>query len=327
MANILVFTDLRSGIPSTPSRFALGEARRVAGELGATVYAVVATGDIVPEAIDSLTNDLGLAGADKILFCSDAVVEKAPLDATHGGLLTVLADRLQPLLFLFPAGGSGPELGPPLALRSGATYCPRVQLEILPGLGAADPTHGPRLILRYARARRDRLRVLDLAPSHRAQPVVATLPAGFPPHAPPGGVAAEIQMVRCPATVECPIDEISTTPDPTSAIELASTVLVVDRELAMSRTSTTPLANVALASVEDPALSLACPALLIYLGASGLDGGAVAVSPTTHVALIGPAGMVRQPPPFVDLTWQIDEAERTRAVDEIVEALAAAGLS
>src|SRR5262245_45514212 len=118
MANLLVFIDVRDGAATAPSRFALGEARRVASELGATVYAVLATGPITQEAVGGLTYALGSAGADKVLFCSDPALRHPPLDVTHGRLLTTLADRLQPVLSLFPAGATGPELGPPLAVRS-----------------------------------------------------------------------------------------------------------------------------------------------------------------------------------------------------------------
>ena len=46
MANIVVFVEVRRGAPTAASRFAVAEARRVATELGATVYGLLALGPV-----------------------------------------------------------------------------------------------------------------------------------------------------------------------------------------------------------------------------------------------------------------------------------------
>ena len=116
MANLLVFVEVRRGEATGPSVYAVGEARRVARELGATVYAVLPIGPAGESAIDGYAHRLGEAGADRILCCADPALEGALLDGVAGPLLAALVERLRPVLTIFPAGAVGPALGPPLAV-------------------------------------------------------------------------------------------------------------------------------------------------------------------------------------------------------------------
>ena len=131
MASIIAYTEIEHAAITAPSRFALAEARRIADDLGATVYALLALGPTAPDELAALAGEVGTAGADRVLCCADEAVHGPSLDATHGPLLAAVAERLRPTLVLFPEGESGPKLGQPLAERMGATFMPSATLEIL----------------------------------------------------------------------------------------------------------------------------------------------------------------------------------------------------
>ena len=130
MASIIAYSEIRDTAMTAGSRFALAEARRVADDLGATVYALLALGPTTPEGLAGLAAEVGQAGADRILCCADEALRNPALDATHGPLLAAVAERLRPILVLFPEGEAGAELGRPLADRMGATFLGRSVLAI-----------------------------------------------------------------------------------------------------------------------------------------------------------------------------------------------------
>ncbi len=333
MANVLVFIDLRDGTPTSPCRFALGEARRVASSLGATVYAVVTTGNLTAEAIEDLAADLGSAGADKIVLCADPALQRPALDDTHGAVLRLLAQRLRPLLFLFPAGSAGAELGPPLAARTQAAFYPRTTLELLAlgetgTQGDAENGYDPvpdRLVLRYTRARKDRIRIVDLSPAHRTAPVVACLAAGVPATA-TGGVEPEVQMLNYPANPTSAVDEISSVPDHGASALLASTLVLVATTTELPQTQLPGVATVAADNL--PAtLGRACPSLIIGLAQTDVTLAAhltsIGFAPDTHVALVGATDALVAPPEFVDRLWPLQATQQTDPMGEIRKALGA----
>jgi electron transfer flavoprotein alpha subunit len=265
VANIVVFIEVRDGATTVASRYAVSEARRMATELGATVYAVMALGPASEEAIEGHARVVGEAGADRILCCSDAALDGALLDATAGAFLASLGDRLRPVLTIFPAGDVGAALGPPLALRLGALYHARASLEVL-----RDEGGGPRLSLRRFRAADGAIRALDVA-GVRSRPVVATLPAGLDPGA-RGEPAAEVEMLAYVAPkAPVGIRELSSEPDDATAVELAPALLAVgadvkDAELAALRAAA-PAGTVVVREGERPVgLDHACPARLLVVG-------------------------------------------------------------
>src|SRR5262245_55895426 len=130
LPNLLVPIDLRDGAPTEPSLFALSESRRVAHEAGVTVLAVLLTDPHPAADVERIAARLGLAGADKVLLCEAPGLDGPALDATHGPALLTATERVPPLLVLFPAGGTGQQLGPPLAVRLGAAYAAAADIEV-----------------------------------------------------------------------------------------------------------------------------------------------------------------------------------------------------
>ena len=192
MASIVAYTEVRDAAITDSSRFALAEARRVADDFGATVYALLALGPTTPEGLAALAGEVGTAGADRILCCADEALQGPPLHATHGHLLAAVAERLRPTLVLFPEGEAGAELGRPLADRMGAAFLPDSSLAIL----AATDSEPAQLVVRRGQADQNGQPVVSLREIER--PVVATLRAGNPPPA-LGEPASEMEMLNYPA--------------------------------------------------------------------------------------------------------------------------------
>jgi electron transfer flavoprotein alpha subunit len=191
MASIIAYTEIQHAAITAPSRFALAEARRIADDLGATVYALLALGPTAPDALAALAGEVGTAGADRVLCCADEALQGPSRDATHGPLLAAAAERLRPTLVLFPEGDSGPELGRPLADRMGATFMPRSTLEIL----AATDLQLAQVVVRSGQGDHGQERVVGLHEIER--PVVVTLCAGTASLA-LGEPASEMEMLSYP---------------------------------------------------------------------------------------------------------------------------------
>jgi hypothetical protein len=261
----------------------------VATELGATVYGLLALGPVGEEAIAALGRAVGEAGADRILCCADAALEGALLDATVGPLLAVIAERLRPVVTLFPAGAIGPALGPPLSVRAGAVYHPRASLELL------RDQSGVRLGLRRFRASDGAVRAISLG--EHSRPVVATLPAGSDP-GPLGLPASEVEMLAYvpPRLYDSPspgLRELASEPDDDEALELASSFVVVGQEvkaaeLTALRAAVPPGTPVIGEGQRPPALELAAPARLLVVGKAATPPFVRrTIAPGTCVAVAG----------------------------------------
>lgn len=194
MASIVAYIELREGAVTSPSRFVVAEARRIADAAGATVFALLTVGPLAQVEMDRLASEISAAGADRILCSSADTLGGPALDVTHGGLLAQVAAHLRPLIILFPAGGTGVQLGPPLAVRMGASYVANASVDICAEDRDPEPA-SQRVLLSRWRAARDRRRKIDVGDLER--PVVASLVSGpFPP--PSGETYAEVEMVPCP---------------------------------------------------------------------------------------------------------------------------------
>ena len=277
--------EVRRDETTVASRFAVAEARRVASALGATVYGVLVTGPASEEAIEGHGKIIGQAGADRILCCADAALAGPLLDAAVGPFLASLAERLRPVLTLFPAGAVGPALGPPLALRTGGLYHARASLEVVPEGSAA------RLSLRRFRAADGAIRSLDVGAAH-SRPAVATLPAG-PAPPPRGAPAAEVEMLPYVPGSGPAIRELSSEPDDGEAVELAPALLAVGAEVKPAELealrAAAPAGTVVVREGERPAgLDLACPARLLVAGKAAAAGIVRrTLAPSTRVAVAG----------------------------------------
>ena len=197
MASIVAYTEIRQASITAPSRFVLAEARRIADDLGATVYALLALGPTTPEGLAALAGKVGTAGADRILCCTDEALAGPSSDATHGPLLASVAERLRPALVLFPEGEAGPALGRPLAERMGAAFLPCSALEVQAAIGL-EPAQ---VLVRCP----DDDHLLPRAVSLReiGRPVVATLLNGTAPPA-LGEPASEMEMLSYPTPTPPP---------------------------------------------------------------------------------------------------------------------------
>jgi hypothetical protein len=221
MASILAYIELREGVVTRPSRFAVAEARRVADAVGATVYALLTLGPLLQTEIDQLASQVSAIGADRILCSSADVLSGPPLDATHGQLLAQVAEHLRPVLFLFPAGGVGIELGPPLAVRIGAAYLANANLDVI----VEERTPGSvsqRVVLTRWRAARDGQRRVDVGDLER--PVVASLPCDIAP-ANLGAPYAEVEMLPCPESNQAKPELLSAIADSAAGPEVASALI------------------------------------------------------------------------------------------------------
>jgi electron transfer flavoprotein alpha subunit len=221
MASIVAYIELREGAITRPSRFAVAEARRIANSAGATVFALLTVGPLAQADMDRLACEISAAGADRILCSSSDTLGEPALDATHGALLAQVAEHLRPVLFLFPAGGTGVQLGPPLAVRIGAAYMANARITVKAEGREPDP-NSQRVILSKWRAARDGLRKIDVGDLER--PVVASLISGsFQP--PAGEPYAEVEMVPCPDAKFPEVRVIASKLDSATNLELCSAVV------------------------------------------------------------------------------------------------------
>lgn len=110
------------GVRATPASIeALGEARRIASTLGASVYAAAAV-QSAPESCDEIISQIGKAGADKIVLVHVDSLSDPALWATRGEALVTAAARIRPLLVVFSGESFGRDIAPRLAARIGGVY-------------------------------------------------------------------------------------------------------------------------------------------------------------------------------------------------------------
>jgi electron transfer flavoprotein alpha subunit len=123
--SILVFIEQRDGRVRAISREALGEATRLAAELGGPVVGVC------PAAADPGLAGLGEAGAERVLLAAHPAF--AAYDAAgYARAVAAAAATLQPAAVLFGASTMGRDLAPRVAARLGAglaTDCTALAVE------------------------------------------------------------------------------------------------------------------------------------------------------------------------------------------------------
>lgn len=221
MASIVAYIELRAGLVTRPSFHVLAEARRVADQAGATVYALFTVGDLGQARIDQIASELSAAGADRILCSSADALAGPALDPTHGPILAQVAEHLRPLLFVFPAGGPGTQLGPPLAIRIGAAYLANASLDIVEE-EQVPPPPSRRVLLSRWRAAHDGQRRIDVGELER--PVVATLCCGLAPDK-LGEPYAEVEMLPYTEAAHSGPVLVDSEADPAATVELCSAMV------------------------------------------------------------------------------------------------------
>lgn len=122
MANVYVYIETEGDNASPSSLEALGEGRRIASRLGATLYALW-PGDGDP---DQVCAELGRHGADRVVLLQGAAGDLRGLAMA----LTPFWRAHPPALILFAASSvAGGSLAPRLATRLGAVFLAQAQVE------------------------------------------------------------------------------------------------------------------------------------------------------------------------------------------------------
>jgi electron transfer flavoprotein alpha subunit len=112
--DVLVVAEIRDGALKKISFEMLGEGRRIADQLGGSVFAV-ALGEGIGDAIAPLAH----YGADKVFVADDPVLAEYTAEA-YSNVLAGLINEIQPALVLLGATTQGKDLAPRLAARLAA---------------------------------------------------------------------------------------------------------------------------------------------------------------------------------------------------------------
>jgi hypothetical protein len=235
---------------------------------------------------------LGVAGADKVLLCERAGLDAPALDVTHGAALQLVAERVPPLVVLFPTGGAGLQLGAPLAARLGAAFASAADLEVSESPLPLPDSVG-RLCLR--RWRRDLSVYRRLDPVELERPVVAILGAHGAPRE-EGTPDVEVQVIDAPATAEAArVVELESVADEDAGVALARVLVVVDPAVgaeglaALAAAAPEGVAVVDLARVSPASLAVSTPRVLVHVGGDATPNLA-APSPRTRRAFVLTSG-------------------------------------
>jgi electron transfer flavoprotein alpha subunit len=322
LPNLLVPIDLRDGEPTEPSLFALSEGRRVAHGAGVTLFAVVLTAARPQAEVHRIARRLGLAGADKVLFCEAPGLDAPPLDVTHGMALLTATERVPPLMVLFPAGGAGRELGAPLAVRLGGAFASAADVEVADSPVALVDSVGRVLLRRW---RRDRSAYRRLDPVEMERPVIAILASGGVPQN-PGTESVEIEVIECQPAVPPRVVELESVPDEDAPLALARALFVLgpgvgSKALHKLRAAAPPGVAIAdMGQASAASLAAATPEVVVCVGTTELS---VSPSPSTRVGMILTEGASEDPPRgLTDVVWR---ARGDVAWDDLAAALPALG--
>jgi len=212
LANVLVYIELSGDRPVEASLEALGEGRRLATTLGATLDALVPCAKLPEPPEPDLIELLSALGADRVMVLTAPHLGGPPLYATHGDAVAATCEEERPTLVLLAATPGGRDVAPRLAARMGAAFVPEPAFEWGAGgdLVLARPVYGGLF--------RRRLAIDDLE-----RPVVVTLPLGV--HARErGDEEAEVVMLAATAVDIAPVEELARRVE-SSALEQARVVV------------------------------------------------------------------------------------------------------
>jgi hypothetical protein len=134
VANILCVIEVAAGQARPVCLETLGQARRIATHLGATVYAIVPLPKAPKFTEDDLISVLSKHGADKVVMVTDEALEGSASSmrwGTHGVAIAAASDLLPPSLLLFGATAGAREVAARAAARLGAAYLPEAFLDLV----------------------------------------------------------------------------------------------------------------------------------------------------------------------------------------------------
>ena len=212
MANILVYIEMDGDRPSAPSLETLGEGRRIATYLGATLAAVLPCAVPPRYHEDDAIAVLSRHGADKVVLSPGPALGVPTLHATHGSTLSAATDRMSPALVMLAATPGGRDLAPRVAARLGAAYVPEPSVEY----GSRGDLVLTRAVYGWAFRRR-------LAADECERPIVVTLTPGS--YAPARGDEEAEVIVLDGSEPLAPVVETARARDPGAALDEARVVV------------------------------------------------------------------------------------------------------
>jgi len=137
VANIICVIELHQHHTLPISLEVLGQARRIATALGASLYAVVPIRHAPKAGEDGFIDELAQHGADKVILLTDDSTTPPEGERTdtlrwgsYGPALCAVADALPPMLLLMGATLGGRDLAPRVAARLGAAYLSEAWIEL-----------------------------------------------------------------------------------------------------------------------------------------------------------------------------------------------------
>jgi len=205
-------------------------------------------------------------------------------------------------MVLFPAGGAGVELGPPLAARLGAAFAAEADLELGTAPTALADGVGRAWLRRW---RRDRSAYRRLDPVELERPVIGLLAASGPASE-RGAAEIDVEVIVCPAVAKPTVVELASEADDQATLSAATTVIVVDPALgAAVRDHLAAAAPAGVVVVEGsqtiPALATAAPRLSITIGAPTATPVA---TPRSRLGVVLPGGTAPPARLAADVIWR-----------------------
>jgi electron transfer flavoprotein alpha subunit len=212
VACVLVHIEADGDRPTPQALAALGEGRRIASALGATLYAAAIIPPAAPEpkererkkrggtgnpqrrpttrpghGREELARALGQGGADKVVLVTADGARGPVLWANTGAALSGACEQLRPALVLFAATAGSSDIAPRLAARLGAAFVADAVLET-----------GPRGEIVFSRSVYGGSFQRRLALDDLERAAVVTLPPGRTPAR--GGDEAEVMVIDATAS-------------------------------------------------------------------------------------------------------------------------------
>lgn len=136
------------------SLHALGAGRRIASTMGATLCAFVQT-SASAVAADSWVQELGQAGADKVIVVANDPVSGPPRWSNHGASLHAVCERMEPVLTLMASTAASRDIGPRLAARLASDYVANAYIDLVLGADMAAESAVVRDFARHTTEGRD----------------------------------------------------------------------------------------------------------------------------------------------------------------------------